>query len=166
MRAIVGGGFTLLSLFLLMWISTSLYICTPVFSVIFQGLDLLKRAGSLWEEAHRLEVEAQHLENEALGKMEVVVAGSEVDGFYGLLRGAISHSSISSASPPHKKIYHTPSTTISYPLPQDLMSLILQTRQCSLPLQLFLQLQRRPSPPTCDPFVFSWGHPSSIPEPG
>ena len=59
-----------LSLLLLMWLSTSLFFPTPVFSFIFQGLDLLKRAGSLRKKAHRLEIEAQHLETEALGKME------------------------------------------------------------------------------------------------
>ena len=94
-----------------MWLSTSLYIHTPVFSFIFQGLDPLKRTGSLREEAHRLEMEMQCLETEELGKMEEAVAGSEVEGFYGLLRGAMSHSSISPAPPPHKKIYHhLPST--------------------------------------------------------
>ena len=54
-----------------------LYIPTPVFlfPFIFQGLDLLKKASSLREEAHRLEVEAQCLETEGLEKMEVAVAG-------------------------------------------------------------------------------------------
>ena len=41
--------------------------------------------------------------------------------------------------------------------PQDLMSLYLWTRWWRLPLQLLLQLQRRPSPPICNPFAFSWG---------
>ena len=77
----------------------------------------MKRAGSLRKEAHRMEMEAQHLETEGLGKIEVAVAGSEVEGFYGLLRGAMLHSSISPAPPPYKKICHTPSTTISHPPP-------------------------------------------------
>ena len=47
------------------------------------------------------------------------VAGSEVEGFYGLLRGAISHFSISSAPPPPKKVCHTPSAIISHPPPQE-----------------------------------------------
>ena len=121
-----------LSLLLLVWLSTSLYIPTPVFSFIFQGLDLLKRAGSMREEAHRLEMEAQCLETEGLEKMKVVVAGSEAKGFYGLLRGAMLHYSVSPAPPHHKKICHTPSATISHPpprSPQDLMSVILKTRQ-------------------------------------
>ena len=113
-------SFSSLFLFLLfIWHSTPFYIPTPVFSYTFQGLDLLKKAGSLQEEAHRLETEAQHLETEGLGKMEVAVVGSEVEGFYGLLRGAMLHSSLSSAQPPHKKICHTPSTTISHPHPQE-----------------------------------------------
>ena len=39
--------------------------------------------------------------------------------FYGLLRGAMSHSSMSSAPPPPKKVHHTPSATISCPPPQE-----------------------------------------------
>ena len=62
-----------------------LFIFYPVFlfPFIFQGLVLLKRASSLQEEAHRIEVEAQHLETEGLGKMEAAVAGSEAEGFMG-----------------------------------------------------------------------------------
>ena len=50
--------------------------------------------------------------------MEAVVASSEAESFYGHLRGAVLHSSISPAPPPHKKIWHTPSTT-SHPPPQE-----------------------------------------------
>ena len=57
----------------------------------FQGLGLLKRVSSLKEEACQLEEEAQCLETEGLAKVEVAVAGSEVEGFYRLLRGAIAH---------------------------------------------------------------------------
>ena len=60
-----------------------------------------------------MEAGAQCLETCGLKKMEVAVAGSEVEGFYGLLRGAVSHSSISSAPPSPKKVCHSPSTTIS-----------------------------------------------------
>ena len=111
--------FSSLPLFLPMWLSTSLYIPTPVFFFIFQGLDLLKRVGSLWEDAHKLEMEAQCLEAEGLEKMEALVAGSEAEGFYGLLRGAMSHSSVSPVPTPHKKVCHTPSTTISHLPPQE-----------------------------------------------
>ena len=51
--------------------------------------------------------------------MEVAVAGSEVEGIYGLLRGAVSHPSTSSASPPHKKVCHIPSTTVPHLSPQQ-----------------------------------------------
>ena len=80
-------------------LSISLHIPTPVFlfPFIFQGLDLMKRASSLQEEACRLEVGVQCLETEGLGKMEAAVADSEMEGFYGLLRGAVSHPSIPSA---------------------------------------------------------------------
>ena len=40
-------------------------------------------------------------------------------GFYGLLRGAMSHSSISTAPPSNKKVHHTPSATISCLSPQE-----------------------------------------------
>ena len=97
-----------------------LFTFLPLFIFfIFQGLGLLKRAGSLKEEAHRLEMEVHCLEDEGLGKMEVVVAGSEVEGFYGILRGAMLHSSISPAPPPNKKICHTPSATTSHLPPQE-----------------------------------------------
>ena len=74
----------------------------------------MKKVGTLWEKAQTLEMEACGLE-----KMEAAVAGSEVEGFYGLLRGAMLHSSMSSAPPPHKKVCHTPSATISHPPPQE-----------------------------------------------
>ena len=71
------------------WLSIPLYIPTPVFlfPFIFKGLVLLKRASSLWEEAHKLEVEAQCLETEGLEMIEVAVSGPEAEGFHGLLRG-------------------------------------------------------------------------------
>ena len=75
------------------------YISIPVF-LFFQGLGLLKRVSSLKEEAHQLEEEAQHLEMEGLGKVEVAVAGSEVEGFYRFLRGAIAHPHIFSPTSP------------------------------------------------------------------
>ena len=59
------------------------------------------------------------MEADSLEKMEVAVAGSEAEGFYGLLRRAMLHSSISPAPPPHKKVCHTPSATISHAPPQE-----------------------------------------------
>ena len=78
----------------------------PHFFLFFQSLDLLKRASSLGEEA-------QWLETEGLRKIESAVAGSEAEGLYGLLRGAMSHSPMSSIPPPPKKCHHTPTATIS-----------------------------------------------------
>ena len=75
---------------------------------------MLKRVSSLKEEAHQLEEEAQYLEMGGLGKVEAAMAGLEVEGFYGLLRGAITHPSISSVPPPPKKAHHAPSTTVSH----------------------------------------------------
>ena len=79
----------------------------------------MKKAGTLREETQKLMIEAQHLEACGLEKMEVAVAGSEVEGFYGLLREEMLHSSMSSAPPPHKKVCHTPSATISHLPPQE-----------------------------------------------
>ena len=81
---------------------------------------MLKRVSSLKEEAHWLEEEAQCLEMAGLGKIEVAVAGLEVEGLYRLLMGAISYPSISSVPPPPKKSHHSPSATISHPLPLEL----------------------------------------------
>ena len=87
--------------------------------LFLQGLRLLKCASSLHEGAWWLEGEVQHLETGGLEKLEMAVAGSEVEGFYGLLRGAMLHSSMSSVPPPPKKVCHTPSATISHPSPQE-----------------------------------------------
>ena len=51
--------------------------------------------------------------------MVAAVASSEVEGFYGLLRGAISHSSLPTSSSPPKKAHHAPSTTVSHLPPQE-----------------------------------------------
>ena len=47
--------------------------------------------------------------------MRKAVAGSEVEGLYGLLRGVTSHSHLLPSQPPSKKPCHAPSTTISHP---------------------------------------------------
>ena len=104
--------------------STLFFCCSSDFSVVvlllcfhsdlsLQGLQMLKWASSLHKDACRLDVEAQHLEKEGLAKMEAAVAGSEAEGFYGLLRGAISHSSLPTSTPPPKRAHHAPSTTVS-----------------------------------------------------
>ena len=106
--------------FIFLYLQQPFLKCYPLISLfILQGLNLLKQASSLCKEAWQLEREAQHLETEGLEKLEVAVAGSEVEGFYGLLKGAMSHSSMSSAPPPHKKVCHTPFATISHPPPQE-----------------------------------------------
>ena len=83
----------------------------PHFS-LFQGLYLLKHACLLREEV-------QQLETEGLQKIESAVSGSEVEGLYGLLRGAVSHSPMSSIPLPPKKHHHAPTATISKLLPQE-----------------------------------------------
>ena len=103
MGASVGSDYSLLFSLFFFPCGFLLFTFLPLYFFIFQGLDLLKRAGSLWEEDHKLEMETQHLEAEGLEKMEALMAGSEAEGFYGLLRGAISHSS---TSPSHTPICH------------------------------------------------------------
>ena len=66
-----------------------------------------------------LREEAQQLESEGLQKVEIAVAGSEAEGLYGLLGGALSHSSMSSAPPPPKRHCQAPTTTVSKPSPQE-----------------------------------------------
>ena len=55
---------------------------------------LLYQASEKREEARKLETEAQKLETEGWGKLREDIVGSEVEGFYGLLRG------VTSCSPP------------------------------------------------------------------
>ena len=66
-----------------------------------------------------LESKAQHLETEGLEKMEVEVTGSEAEGLYGLLRGAVAHPSLSTSSPPPKKTCCAPFFFISHLPPQE-----------------------------------------------
>ena len=136
---------------------------------------MLNRVSSLKEEAYQLEKEVQCIEMAGLGKIEAAVAVSEAEGLYRLLRGAILHPSIFSAPPHPKKACHSPSATISHLPPRSLQvlypkPLILQQKMWikhwKLSLQLLLQLQRKLSPPTCNPFAFSWGHQKSIQVPG
>ena len=51
--------------------------------------------------------------------MKEAVAGSEVEGLYGLLRGVTSHSHPLPSQPPLKKPHFAPSTTITQPPPQE-----------------------------------------------
>ena len=51
--------------------------------------------------------------------MKEAVAGSEVEGLYGLLRGVTSHSHPLPSQPPLKKPCYAPSATISPSSPQE-----------------------------------------------
>ena len=51
------------------------------------------------EKGSSLRKDAQQLETEGLRKIEVAVAGLEAEGLYEILRGAISHSPVSSIPP-------------------------------------------------------------------
>ena len=61
----------------------------------------------------------QQWEMEGLQNIESAVAESEAEVLYRLLRGAVSHSPISSIPSPPNKCHHTPTATISKPLPQE-----------------------------------------------
>ena len=55
------------------------------------------------------------MEAEGLQKIKSAVSGSEAEGFYGLLRGAVSYTSSSSILPPPKKHCPAPTMTMSQP---------------------------------------------------
>ena len=115
------------------------------------------------EEAHRLEVAAQKMETKGLEKVEVAVAGLEAEGLYRLLRGVMSHPSVSSAPPPPRKltISHPPLSPICPPGVCRTQSLWPHSRHSQAGIgscfQLPFQLQRKLSPLICSPFAFSWG---------
>ena len=58
----------------------------------------------------------------------------EMEGFYGLLRGAMLHSSISSAQPPHKKVCYSPSATHPLRRPRNPKLLVLPNMHQNQPL--------------------------------
>ena len=92
--------------------------------------------------------------------MREVVAGSEAEGLYGLLKGVALYPHPASSQPPIKKPCLPPvppSPSHPFKSPQDLKSQILQVRPLCPPLQLQLQLQRRTYQPTCNPLGFKWG---------
>ena len=95
-----------------------MFTCS-LFLFFSQGLGLLQRASQLKEEARKLEEEARCLEVEGWKKLGEAVAGSEVEGFYGFLRGVTTHSLPLLPQLPPKKPHPAPSTTISQPTPQD-----------------------------------------------
>ena len=65
----------------------------------------------------KLEEEAQWLETDRWGKFREAVAGSEAEGFYGLLRGVTSCSHCS--QPLLQRSHLVPSSSISQPPPQE-----------------------------------------------
>ena len=126
----------------------------------FQGLDLLKWASLLREEVRQLEMEG-------LQKIKLAVAGSEAEGLYGLLRGAISHSSCPPSHPnPTQNTTMLHHTTISHLPPQESRGAEPEASvpvvggvglALKAPLQLFLKLQRWPSPPHMAPLCLAVG---------
>ena len=83
-------------------------------SLFVQGLYLLCKVSILREEA-------QHLEIVGLQKVEMAVAGSEAESLNGLLRGALSHSLMSTAQPFIKRHHQATTTTLSKLPPQELV---------------------------------------------
>ena len=72
-----------------------------------------------WEEAQKLEEEAQWLETEGWGKSREAVVGSEAEGFYGLLRGVTSCSCRLLSQPLLQRSHLVPSFSVSQPPPQE-----------------------------------------------
>ena len=110
---------------------------------------------------------AQHLETAGHQKVEMVVAGSEPEGLYRILRGALSHSSISMVQPPTKRHCQIPTATISKPPPQEPEEVKPESSapiaegvywHRRLPPWQSLRPWRLPSPPTWHPFIWMWGH--------
>ena len=71
------------------------------------------------EEAKRLEAEAQQLETKGWGKLREAVMGSEVEGFYGLLRGVTLCSHPLPSQPPPSHAHLSPSSTAPQQSPQE-----------------------------------------------
>ena len=67
----------------------------------------------------KLEEEAQQLETEGWGKFREAVVGSEVEGFFGLLRGVNSCSHLLLSQPPLQRSHLYPSSSISQQPPQE-----------------------------------------------
>ena len=80
---------------------------------------LLHHASKKQEEARKLEEEAQQLETEGQGKFREAVVGSEVEGFYGLLRGVTSCSHLLLSQPPLQRSHLDLSSSVSQQPPQE-----------------------------------------------
>ena len=79
----------------------------------------MQQASQLWKEAWELEETAHQLETEGWRQMREVVAGSEVEGLYGLLKGVALYSNPGPSQPPIKKPSLASSTTIPQPPLQE-----------------------------------------------
>ena len=86
---------------------------------LFKGVRLLQSASSKREEARRLETEAQQLETEGWGKLREAIIGSEVEGFYGLLRGVTLCSCPLPSQPPPSHAHLSPSSPAFQQSPQE-----------------------------------------------
>ena len=86
---------------------------------LFKGVRLLQSASSKREEARRLEAEAQQLETEGWGKLREAIMGSEVEGFYGLLRGVTLPSHPLPSQPPPSRTHLSPSSPAFQQTPQE-----------------------------------------------
>ena len=80
---------------------------------------MLHHASTKWEEAQKLEEEAQWLETEGWGKFREAVVGSEAEGFYGLLRGVTLCSHLLLSQPPLQRSHLVPSSSVSQLPPQE-----------------------------------------------
>ena len=80
---------------------------------------MLYHASTKWEEAQKLEEEAQWLEREGWGKFREAMVGSEAEGFYGLLRGVTSCSHLLLSQPLLQRSCLVPSSSISQLPPQE-----------------------------------------------
>ena len=89
------------------------------FPLFFQGLWSLQQASQLWKEAWKLKERTHQLETEGWRQMREVVAASEAEGLYGLLKGVVLYSHPVPSQPPIKKPCLASSTTISQPPLQE-----------------------------------------------
>ena len=85
----------------------------PVLFFFLPGAMVIATSQHLRKEAWRLEERAYELETDGWRQMREVVAGSEAEGLYGLLKGVASYPHCASSHPPMKKPHLSPSSTIT-----------------------------------------------------
>ena len=101
-----------------MWLSTSFHISTPVL-FHFLGAGFTEKGRCPMGGSPEIRNGGTVFGGLWLGEDGSSSGRLRGGGFCGLLRGAMSHSSMSPAPPPNKKVCHTPSSTISHPPPQE-----------------------------------------------